>query len=104
MAGRATMWHTQMTLWKGSSPRNRKVRTMRKTPVTSVTLSKGAMHQVRKTGPRPDRKGGLDSGLPPPKLMDLKPGNTRDTPTVAAAASHTRNATGLCLDSCSDSR
>ena len=83
--GQLWLLHTQITLWKGSSPRKSHVRMIRKTPVTSVKVSKGATIQVRNTGPRPVRKGGLESASPPPKLMLFSPGYTNATPTVLAA-------------------
>lgn len=75
---------TQRTLWNGSSPRSRKVRRMRKVVVTSVSVMRGPVNQTRKTGPSPDRKGGLLRDVPASRV--LTPGNTNAAPIKLATA------------------
>lgn len=87
----STEGRTQMTLWKGSSPRRSHVRMTRNNAVTQVRDNRGAMPHVRNTRPRPDRKGGLERAVLLPKLILLKPGYISATPTVLAAAQYMRS-------------
>ena len=53
--------------------------------VTSTALSMGVQAQVRKTGPRPDTKGGEETGRF--TWIWEAPGKMRDAPIVLATAS-----------------
>ena len=57
---------------------------MRKVVVTSVSVMRGPVNQTRKTGPRPDRKGGLLRDVPASSV--LTPGNTNVAPIKLATA------------------
>ena len=57
---------------------------MRNNRMTSVNVKVGATSQIKKTGPRPDRKGGALREVPP--SMSPTPGNTNAAPMVLATA------------------
>ena len=57
---------------------------MRNNKMTSVKVKVGATSQIKKTGPRPDRKGGALREVPP--SMSPTPGNTKAAPMVLATA------------------
>ena len=52
--------------------------------ITNISVKVGATSHIRKTGPRPDRKGGALSEVPP--SIWLTPGNIKAAPMVLATA------------------
>lgn len=71
---------------------------MRKASVTKVSVIRGAISQTRKAGPRPERKGGALSHLPPSRHRT--PGNTKVAPAKLATACQRQRSLACLQDQC----
>ena len=76
---------TQMTLWKGSSARIKKLRKAKKMIVTTTTVSNGMVARGMYTAPMPLTVNGCDRSSTP-QSMYFHPGKTSAVPAIADAA------------------